>query len=122
MTESGRPRVDAAPGGAHVPVHMFGVFGAFGAPRMFGQWWVALDGAAFLLCAVVLEWVVAVVDVLDEAALAIAAPPPTRAPVTRSVVANDFNFRIRCSPPFVLGTTHDPGPPFAACRRRVRVS
>jgi hypothetical protein len=73
---------------------MFGAFGELAAPRMFGQWWVALEGAACRLCAVVLEWVVAVVDVLEEAALAIAAPPPTRAPVSRSVVAKDFNFRI----------------------------
>jgi hypothetical protein len=83
-----------------VPVHIFGVFGVFAAPDMFGQWWVVPEGAACRLGAVLVEWVVDVVDVLEDAALAIAAPPPTRAPLARSVVTRDFSIRIRCSPPF----------------------
>jgi len=56
-----------------------------------------------LLCAVVFEWVVVVLDdELDVAALAIAAPPPTSAPVTRSVVMRDFSLRIGSSPPFLF--------------------
>jgi hypothetical protein len=38
--------------------------------------------------------VVALVEVVDEAALAMAAPPPTTAPVTASVVTRGFSLRI----------------------------
>ena len=76
------------------------------------------------MCAVVAEWVDVVVDEeLDVAALAIAAPPPTSAPVTRSVVMRDFSLRIGCSPPFWLWTrTHYPAPPSQQRRRQIRVS
>jgi hypothetical protein len=88
-----------------VPVHIFGVFDVLAAPVMFGQWCVPEGavcrfGAVCRLGAVLLEGVVAVVDALEDAALAIAAPPPTRAPLTTSVVTRDFSMRIRCSPPF----------------------
>jgi hypothetical protein len=79
------------------------MLGAFG---MFGQLCLELAGAVALLGAVLAEWLVAdragvVLDEeLDVAALAIAAPPPTSAPVTRSVVTRDFSLRIGCSPPF----------------------
>ena len=68
---------------------------------MFGQL-CRPDGAVELpdravelpLCDAGAEWVVLVVDVLEVAALAIAAPPPTRAPVTKRVVSNDFSLTI----------------------------
>ncbi len=92
-----------------MPVHIFGVLAApEAAPDIPGQWCVVPEGAVCRVGAVVLEWVVAVecvvavVDVLEEAALAIAAPPPTRAPVTRSVVTKDLNFRISLITSFLV--------------------
>lgn len=67
------------------------VLGAFG---MFGQLCLEPAGAVALLGAFVAECVVVVDEELDVAALATAAPPPTSAPVTRSVVMRDFSLRI----------------------------
>src|ERR1700704_4603923 len=95
-----RPRVFAAPGGALFPVHMLDAF------CMFGQWWLVPEGAARWLGAFVVEWFVGVVDVLDDAALAIVAPPPTSAPVTTAVVIRDFSLGISfLTSILVLGTT-----------------
>lgn len=57
------------------------------------------------------EWVVPVVpvpvvlDVLDVAAFAIAAPPPAIAPVTARVVSRGFSVRILVSPPLLAVAT-----------------
>jgi hypothetical protein len=52
--------------------------------------WLPWDGAVFVVGVVLLP----LVEVVDVAALAIAAPPPARAPVTARVVSNGFRFRI----------------------------
>jgi hypothetical protein len=82
------------------------------------------EGAAWRLGAFVVEWVVGVVDELDDAALAIVAPPPTSAPVTTRVVIRDFSLRISflTSLLVLLGMSHDPGTAFERRRRQVRVS
>jgi hypothetical protein len=68
---------------------------------------VVVEGAVWRMRAAGVECVVDVVEVLDDAALAMVAPPPTRAPVTRNVVMMGFSLRISLltSFPVLLGTT-----------------
>jgi hypothetical protein len=75
---------------------------------------VLRDGAVVVLCA---GAVLAVLLVL--AALAIAAPPPTSAPVTASVVSTDLRLRIVYHL-LCLAFAHDPRRPSE--RRRSQVS
>jgi hypothetical protein len=60
------------------------------------------------------------VEVVDVAAVAIAAPPPAIAAVAATVTSRGLNLRI-CSPPFGWTDTDIPGPASEPGRRRVRV-
>jgi hypothetical protein len=60
---------------------------------MLGQFFEPLPGWAGVACEVAGALLVAVVEVLEVAALAIAAPPPPTAAVTASIVSKGLIFR-----------------------------
>jgi hypothetical protein len=61
------------------------------------------------------------VELVDVAAFAIAAPPPAIAAVAATVTSSGLSLRI-CSPPFCWSTANVPRSASDPGRRRVRVS
>lgn len=91
-------------------------------PERPGGAWLPAAGFDVLVCAGVVEDAVALdpVDVLDVAAVAIAAPPPAIAAVATTVTSKGLSLSI-CSPPFGLTKADSARPASGPGRRRVRV-
>ena len=88
---------------------------------MLGQWWglaVPEAAGAGAVWPGILEVVGVVDDVVELAALAIAAPPPTAAPVIARVTSRSGILRRMSSPPF-LGIQDTPQTIPASGRRPV---
>jgi hypothetical protein len=91
-------------------------------PERPGGAWLPGPGAAGAVRAGVVDDVVVPLplDVLDVAAVAIAAPPPAIAAVAAIVTSRGLNLRIY-SPPFGWTAPDVPRPASAPGRRRLRV-